>query len=205
MLIKFKRQDCLDQYQSFPVQSYDEDKDEVEFFYPKVYKSYILTLPSKSFKGQTRALGIEVAKLVSALQTDALIFLGDTETPWLYQHNDYKPVKEAQDYLTTNKIGKRFNGALRVSKTELPTFIRHLAWLVRCNAALPFFHFIDEKQSIVGSICKYGNLHLNTLNRQTGKTLKPFLDNSKFEYGDRNSCQNWSGKTSAISGRQTVM
>lgn len=205
MLTKVRRQDCLDQYQTFPLRGYDYDKDEDTFFYPKVLKSYILTLASKSFKGHVKVLGIEVTKLAKALQADTLIFLGDTEIPWLYQHNDYKPAKEAQEYLTGKKVGKRFNGALQVDTSELPTFIKHLGWLTRCNAALPYFHFIDKGQNIVGSICKYGNLHLDTLNGHADKTFKQSVGSSQFEYGDKNSCYNWFGKTSAISGRQIVV
>lgn len=205
MLTKIRRQDCLDQYQTFPLRGYDYENDEETFFCPKVFRSYILTLPSKSFKGHVKALGIEVTKFAKALKADTLIFLGDTETPWLYQHNDYKPAREAQEYLTNKKIGKRFNGALQVDTSELPTFTKHLAWLTRCNAALPYFHFIDKGQSIIGSICKYGNLHLDTLNKQADKILKSFVDSSKFQYGDNNSCNNLFGKTSAISGRQIVV
>ena len=204
MVTKIKRQDCLDKYQMFPLQRYDYEKEEMECFYPQVFKSYILTLNTKSFKGHIRALGFELKKLTKALHTDTLIFLGDHENPWLYQENNYKPVKEAQQYLRENKIGKRFNGALEVDAPELPTFTRHLAWLVRCNAALPNFHFTDPEQNVVGSICKYGNLHLDTLNKEADKNFKSFVENGKFEYGDRNSCDNWFAKTSAISGRQTI-
>lgn len=205
MLTKIKRQDCLNEYQVFPLRGYDYERDEEEFFYPEVYKSYILTLSSKTFKGHVKDLGIELAKLMKAFSADTLIFLGDSETPWLYQHNDYKPVKEAQQYLTDNKVGNRFNGALQVEITELSTFIKHLAWLIRCNAALPYFHFTDQGQNIVGSICQYGNLHLDTLNEQVDKTFKLLVDSSKFEYGDKNSCHNRFSKTSAISGRRTVV
>jgi hypothetical protein len=205
MLTKIRRQDCLDQYQTFPLRGYDYDNDEETFFYPKVFKSYILTLSSKSFRGHVNALGIELTKLAKALQFDTLLFLGDTETPWLYQNNAYKPVKEAQEYLSGRKTGKHFNGALQVEISELPTFIKHLTWLTRCNAALPYFHFIDKGQNIVGSICKYGNLHLDTLCEQADETLRSFVDSSRFEYGDKNSCYNRFSKTSAISGRGTVV
>lgn len=205
MLTKIKRQDCLGQHRIFPLRYYDNDKDEEEFFYPKVFKSYILTLPSKSFRGHVKALGIELTKLTIALRSDTLIVLGDTETPWLYQDNDYKPAKEAQDYLSNNKVGKRFNGALQADTSELPTFTKHLTWLTRCNAALPYFHFTDPEENIIGSICKYGNLHLDTLNEQADKVLKSFMDSSKFDYGDKNSCYNWFSKTSAISARQTIV
>jgi hypothetical protein len=205
MLTKIKRQDCLEKYQTFPLRSYDYDKDEEEFFYPDIFKSYILTLPSKTFKGHVKALGIELTKLTEPLHADTLIFLGDTDTPWLHQDNDYKPVREAQQYLVDKKIGKRFNGALQLDTTELPTFTQHLAWLIRCNAALPYFHFTDQQQNIIGSICKYGNLHLDTLSKQADTIFKSFVDISKFEYGDKNSCYNWFGKTTAISGRQTIV
>ena len=205
MLTKIKRQDCLNQYQVFPLRGYDYKKDEEEFFFPDVFRSYILTLPSKSFKGHVNALGVEIAKLTKALHAEALIFLGDTETSWQYQQRDYKPVKEAQDYLTKKKIGKRFNGALQVDTAEMPAFIKHLSWLIRCNAALPYFHFTDQGQNIVGSICQYGSVHLGVLNELADKTLMLFIDRSKFEYGDTNSCNNWVGKTSAIPGRQTIV
>jgi hypothetical protein len=205
MLTKIKRQHCLDQYTTFPLRSYDYDKDEEDFYYPPVYKSYILTLPSRTFKGHVKALGTELTKLTKAFQSDTLIFLGDTDTPWLYQDNDYKPVKQAQDYLTTNNVGKRFNGALQVGTSELPTFTKHLAWLTRCNAALPYFHFTDAGQNIVGNICKYGNLHLDMLNEQADKAFKSFLKSSNFNPGDQNSCYNWFGNKSAIPGRKTIV
>jgi len=205
MLTKIRRQDCLENHQTFPLRNYDVDADEETYFYPAVFKSYILTLPSKSFKGHVAALGKEVTKLVKALHADTLVFLGDTETPWLHQHNDYKPAKEAQEYLTDKKVGKRFNGALQVDTSEMQTFIKHLAWLTRCNAALPYFHFTNPEQNIIGSICKYGNLHLDTLNKEADKTLQLFVNSSKFEFGDRNSCYNWFSKTSAISARQTIV
>ncbi len=203
MLIKIKRQDALNNYQAFPVHGYDYDKDEEKFFYPKVFKSYILTLPSKSFKVHAKVLGAELNKLTMALHADALIFLGDTKTPWLHQTSENKPIKEAQEYLIDKKVGKRFNGALKVNTFELPTFIKHLAWLTRYNAALPYFYFTDQMQNIIGNICQYGNLHLDTLNEQANKVFNSYVGGSKFKYGDNNSCYNWFSRTSAISGRQS--
>jgi hypothetical protein len=204
MLTKIKREDCLNQYKIFPLRSYDFERDEENDFYPEVFKSYVLTLPSKTFKGHVKALGIEITRLIKAIDGDRLIFLGDTETPWLYQYNDYKPTKEAQEYLRANKVGNRFSGAIQVDTSELPTFIKHLAWLTRCNATLPYFHFVDSEQNILGNICKYGNLHLDTLNENSNKLVRIFLADSKFKYGDKNSCYNWFSKSSAIRGRQTI-
>lgn len=81
MLSKIKRQDGLDQYQVFPLRGYDYENDEETFFFPKVIKSYLLTIPAKTVKGNAKALGIEVTRLAMALRSDTLLFLGDTEIP----------------------------------------------------------------------------------------------------------------------------
>lgn len=205
MLIKINRQDCLKKYPSFPLRSYNYDKDEEEFYYPKVFKSYILTLSSKSFKGHIRHLGTELLKLTKQLGYSDLTFLGDTELPWLHQDNDYKPAKEAQQYLVDKKVGKRFNGALQVDNSELISFVKHLSWLTRCNASLPYFHFTDNGQNLIGNVCKYGNLHIDTLNEATNKSLNIAITKSDFIFLDGNNCFNQFGKTSAISGRRIIV
>ncbi len=86
--------------------------EEEKFFYPEVFNSYILTVPSKSFKGHVKILALELTKLTEALSAASLIFLGDTETPWLNQDNNYSPAKKAQDYLKSRRTGKRFNGKI---------------------------------------------------------------------------------------------
>ena len=204
MLSKINRKNCLDKYKIFPLRWYDEVKEEEQYYAPKTFQSYILTLKSKSFKGHLSVLGAELTKLVQELCSDTLIFFGDNELPWLNQINEYKPVKEAQQYLIENKIGKRFNGGLQVNLLELPTFIRHLGWLIRCNAALPYFHFVDAGQNILGSICQYGNIHLFALKPETDFLIKSFIERSKFEYIDSN-CSNSFGKSSAIKGRRTLV
>jgi len=204
MLIKINRQDCLNTYPNFPLRSYDDKKDEEEFFYPKVFKSYTMTLHSKSFKGHIKQLGLELLQLTQELAYDHLIFLGDKELTWLNQFNDYKPAKEAQQFLVDNKIGKRFNGALQVNSSELVTFVIHLSWLTRCNASLPYFHFTDHGQNMIGHICQYGNLHLDILNEVTAHVIHEFIDQSNLIEIEENNCFNQFGKTSAIAGRSII-
>lgn len=205
MLIKINRQDCLKKYPVFPLSNYNIAKDEEEFFYPVIFKSHILTLSSKSFRGHIKQLGIELLKLTQELDFSTLIFLGDTRQPWLHQNNDYKPAREAKEYLIENKIGKHFNGALQVDKSDLITFTKHLSWLTRCNASLPHFYFIDGGQQLICNICKYGNLHIDTLNKTADNILKNAIDKCNFKYLEGNGCYNQFGKTSAISGRQTIV
>ena len=205
MVRKINRVDALSQYRLFPTRVYNPDTDDEDFIFPKTYKSYILTIPSKSFRGNATALATEVSKLANFFDSETLTFLGDTNNPWRIQRNSYPPTKLADLYLESLKVGKTFNGALRVSTSELSDFVKHFAWMVRCNAALPYIHFLDDGQNILGDLCQYGNLHLSSLTEQADQKLLRFLTTSRLKIGDRASCRNRFGKTSAITGRQTIV
>src|ERR1700741_1726428 len=120
MLIKLNRQDVINEFPNLPLRKYNSKEEEYDFLYPKVFASYVLTLPSKSYKGYMKLLGTELASLTINLGCDNLIFLGDEDIPWLRRFKEYKIFEEALQYLVDNKIGKRFNGALQVDITELP-------------------------------------------------------------------------------------
>ena len=205
MLIKINRQDCINKYPMLPLREYNYKEQDYDFYYPKVFANYILTLNSKSYKRHMKLLGQELANLVTNLGDDKLIFLGDEKTPWLYRNHYYKPAKEGLQYLVDNKIGKRFNGALQVDLDELPIFINHLAWFVRSNAVLPYVHFIDLKQNIIGNICQYGNLHFSTVNKEIDSHFKKIMTKSKFEYLADGNCYNKFSKSGTIKGRQIIL
>jgi hypothetical protein len=95
--------------------------------------------------------------LVSYLGLNSLIFLGEYKMARLMQDNDYKPAKEALEYLKKQNIGIRFNGGIEVSAEDLQVISRHLFWLTRCNASLPSFLFLDMKRGTLGYIYKYGS------------------------------------------------
>jgi len=202
MPLLINRQNCLDIYKKSPQSDPERDL----FFYPKTFRNYILALHSKSIKGHAKQLGIEVSMLATALpDVDKLFFLGNTATTWRNQDNDYKPVKEALQYLEDQNIEKTFDGAIMVTLTELPLFIKHLFWLTRCNASLPDFHFMDTAQNYLGNICKYGNLHISAMSNVAGKHLIEAIGNSKFVDVTDEKCYNRFGKTSIIAHRQLIV
>ena len=201
MLIKITREDAFNKYPNFPWCDPTDDN----YFFPKVYKSYILTLVSKSAKGRAKALSSAVTKLMRSLDFGSLIFVGDTKIPWLYQDNEYSPVKNALNYLHDNKIGKKFNGALQVDISTLAEFIRHLFWLTRCNASLPSFHFMDPGQNVIGSLCKYGNVHLSTLTKSIDKKLQRSVKQSDFEFLHDTACHEAFSKKRAIKHKEIVL
>ena len=201
MLIKIDRQEAINKFPNLPLRQYDPKADDDVFKYPTVFANYVLTLPSKSYKGHIKLLGTQLVSLANNLGYDNFIFLGDLDIPWLQRLNTYENFQEALQYLVDNKINKRFNGALQVDTAEIPTFIKHLAWLVRTNGVLPYVHFIDPGQNIIGNICQHGNLHVSTKNKTADKNFKEAIAKSTFTYLTDGSCYNRFSKSGAIKGR----
>ncbi|RCH56567.1 hypothetical protein DJ568_01530 [Mucilaginibacter hurinus] len=201
MIQKISRKQFLLKFTEFPQSNNKTDK----FTHPEVYDTYILTLPSLSAKGHAKMLGIQLTKLMLRLDVKELFFLGETRGAWLYQYNDYKPAKKALDYMANNGISERFNGAINVSLSELPEFIKHFFWLIRCNASLPYFYFCNNEFTVIGSICQYGNLHLSALNKKTDMLIKNAIRQTKFELLSGNTCYNSFEKSKAVAGRRIII
>ena len=201
MFKKINRKDCLDQYPKFP----QSDNLNEKFFFPKEHQGYILMLSSKSIKSHAKNLATETVNLIEHLGIESLIFLGDTETPWLYQQNDYTPVKSALQYLSEKRVGRKFNGGFEIDINELRLFITHLFWLVRCNATFPIVHFMDKDQHFIGSICKYGNIHFFSLYKKDNDLLKEALKKSHFTILQEEKCSDQFSKTGRLKGRQTIL
>lgn len=184
MLAKTNRRSFLKRYPYF-IHGYPRiDK----YIIPDIYDRYILRVEAASTKGLSYAVSREFALLMSRLNFSGLYFLGDTTIPWLYRDHDYAPVKRALDYLKINNISKSFNGAIWVETAQLTEFMRNLFWLVRCNGIVTYVHFADEGFNISGSICKYGNIHLSTVNKQTDIAFRAVLNTTTFEKVEGNNC-----------------
>jgi hypothetical protein len=190
MLIKIDRQEAINKFPNLPLRHYNPKEDEDVFNYPNVFANYVLTLPSKSYKGHIKLLGTQLVNLANNLGYDNFIFLGDEDIAWLRRLNTYENFQESFQYLIDNKVNKRFNGALQVDTVEIPTFTKHLAWLVRTNGILPYVHFIDPEQNIIGNICQHGNLHVSTKNKTVDKKFKVVIAKSLFTYLTDRSCYN---------------
>lgn len=188
MITKVNRKLCLEKYPSLPSLIWVKSKKDYDEFYPDFYDFFILKISGKSFETKIKRLGKEMKNVFAKMGCKDLTFLGDMNTPWLYRDNDYKPAKLAVDYLKENKLGKKFNGALKVQIEDIPVFIGHLAWLTRCNTVVPDVHFTNLAHSIVGHVCQYGNLHLSIVNSEIEGSLMRILESSKFEFLTDGNC-----------------
>lgn len=128
----------------------------------------------------------DIGKSLTELSIDfgKLIILGDWNTPWLNQQNDYPPVAKAIEFLN-QKMDKNFNGGFILDSYEISEFIPHLFWLTRYNASLPEFMMTFENSKTVIGICKYGILHLEFYEEQEREKLIKFYNDRKFGEVDR--------------------
>lgn len=200
MPVKITRKNAFDRYPAFPWSDHRKE----EYFFPPTFKSEILTLSSGSAEEHARVLSQALTAFAQHVGYESLVFMGDSPTPWRYQDNDYAPVKTALQYLKDNRIGEKFNGALEVDIAELGEFTAHLFWLVRCNASLPVFYFMDRLQSITGCICKYGNIHISTLNEMAHIIFENAVPAGGFKYLRNAMCAEPFEETSAIPYRQVI-
>jgi len=184
MLKKITRKPFLEKYPEFIQASYYRNK----YISPETFDSYILFVEAGSTVGLCNNLAKELTKLAKKLQYEKVFFLGDTTIPWLFRDHDYKPVKRGLDYLAENKLSKSFNGAIQVDIVDLPEFIKHLFWLVRCNGIVMYVHFSDPGFNIMGSICQYGNIHLSTLNEETDTAFNQILFETGLNISTTNEC-----------------
>lgn len=152
---QIKRGECLLRYTQFPI-TISED----EYFFPESINDYRVSA------------GASFAMFIRELGIGELIFLGDLDIPWRYRDSD------ALAYLVAHGVTKRFNGGLRVSVDELPVFFMHLACLVATNTVLPIVHFMDHQQRLVGSICRYGNVHLSILDKEMDEKVVGAIENA---------------------------
>ncbi|MBF6640144.1 hypothetical protein IVB69_01495 [Flavobacterium sp. J49] len=126
----------------------------------------------------------EITKLYKNLSVESLIFFGDYDRNWISkfteERKDYKPLIESVDYFKEQKINKRFNGAVKVNLSELEKFIKHFFVLTRCDSDFAYYHFLDEKENLLGFIHYSGEIRFDTLNEKMDKMLLEELDNTKF-------------------------
>jgi hypothetical protein len=201
MIKKISRERTYQLYKKFPSSFYISD----QFTYPDLFETYVLTTASKSVRGHATNMAKATQQLYTVLQIPSLIFLGDTKVPWLSQNNAYPPVQRAMQFLGTEKLGTAFNGGLKVATKDVSAFFVHLFWLVRCNAALPIFYWMNEEQTILANLCQYGNIHLSTLTAAADAQLQAAIPGTNLYVYEGAYCQEAWGTTNKIGGRSLIV
>jgi hypothetical protein len=179
---QIKRKKCLAAYPIFPQRNYNEGIEDYDYFYPDSFSTYILILKSKSYKKLLNNLGKELSNLCAKLKSGSFIFLGDEKLTWRFREGKYKNFKEGMKYFASEGIKKTFSGGLAVRQDDMVEFVKHLTDLIAINGLIQYVHFTDESQSMLGSICKEGNLHISTTNEESDNLLRKVISNAKLKF-----------------------
>jgi hypothetical protein len=182
MIEKINRDICLIKYRKFPLREFEKN-DEISF-YPKIYNHYWLTLEHNSEVQLIKILSSEITKLYRNLNVENLIFFGDYNRNWISkiteERKDYKPLIESVNFFKEQKITKRFNGAVKVNLEELEEFIKHFYVLTKCDGDFAYYHFLDDRENILGFIHYSGEVRFDVLTQKMEKVLLEELGKTKF-------------------------
>jgi hypothetical protein len=128
----------------------------------------------------TNELGNLMSKLSKNLNNNIIFFL-ELKIPWLYQRNEYKPVKQALNYLRNIGITNEYVGGIMANGEDLKELTTNLFWIIRCNAALPNCWFCDTSSKFVGDLCMHGNLHFHTFDENVKSKLIHFAKSENLK------------------------
>lgn len=160
---RYYTQEEVDQMNAERLEDYNRMKDNVQV--SSIKESYagtlVYNLPFAQIDDYARNLAESIETLAEKSAWQEVIFLLVYPIPWLKQQNDYKPVKSALDYLKSVGVTNDFTGGFKANGNELKELVKHLFWIFRCNAALPYGFFSGIDKDFAGSICKYGNIHFH--------------------------------------------
>jgi hypothetical protein len=184
MLEKISRDICLIKCRKFPLRDFDKVNDDEISFYPKIHSHYWLKLEYKSDKDLIDIVSNQISKLYENLNVENLIFFGDYNRNWISkfteEREDYNQLINTVDYFKRHKIAYRFNGAVKVNIDELKEFIKHIFILTRCDGEFGYYHFLDEKQNLLGFIHYSGEVRFDTLNEKTNELFLSEVSKTKF-------------------------
>lgn len=150
------------------------------------------------------SLANSIRELSIKMNWGETIFILNYSTPWLYQQNNYAPVSRALEYFKSIGVKEEFNGGFKVGESELSNFIKHLFWIIRCNASLPYCYFSGGNTEFVIHLCKYGDIHFDFYSDEEKIRIQRIAkDIGMIEIKD-GECQDNFSNNGSIEGRQII-
>ncbi len=154
------------------------------------------------FHGFARKVGGCLDRLTEVMGWGELALLPISKVPFLFQDNDYEPVARASEMLKEAGIEADYSGGVVLSSQDMGSFLEALFWIVRCNAAAPYFCFAGAKSSLVGVLCKYGNIHFECYEHSEKQRLVEQLAHAGFVVSVDGICEERFSESGAIKGRR---
>lgn len=181
---KISRDISLIKYRNFPLWEFDHKADEEFLYYPKIISHYWLKLDDDSDKVLMEKLPNELTNLYEYLDIYELIFFGAYNTKWISkytsQRDDVEILAEAVNYFKENQLSGKFNGAIKVFRTELAEFFKHVFVLTRYDGGFYHNHFLDKNQELLGYIHYSGEVCFDTLSEEMNNRFLTAIQKTDF-------------------------
>ncbi|RYF21773.1 MAG: hypothetical protein EOO42_09960 [Flavobacteriales bacterium] len=185
MLKQTKRQECLNNFSTFPLREYDKKKDQEIFHYPDIHSFYWLKLQVDTEIQLKKKLANELVSLYTELGVDKLTFLCDFKSTWITRNSkdrtDYKQLSDAIKYLRDKKVSLKFNGGITVGVLNLREFLEHFYILTRCDGLFSYYHFIDDNQDFIGYVNYDGEIRIDIVNKKADERFIRAIRKTNFE------------------------
>jgi len=184
MIKKITRDISIIKYRNFPLWEVD-DETQIEFsHFPKIHSHYWVKLNDQDEERIAENLTSELSKLYGLLGINQLIFLSAHNMRWIEKYilvgNDYEPLSKAISYFDKNKLAGKFNGAIKVDKSDFQEFFKHFIVLTKCDGGFFHNHFLNEKQDILGYVHYSGEIHFYTLNKEMNERFLEKIKTTDF-------------------------
>lgn len=115
--------------------------------------------------------------------------------------NRHPPLVAARERLSL-LVARSHVGAVRASGAELAATVRSLLAIARFDASMPDIMFACGRSAIVGSLCRYGNLHFEAFGENEMSLLMRLLPAAGFTMIEDGACHDRFATDGAMPGRR---
>jgi hypothetical protein len=201
---RYVTQEECDKWNEEELAKYEKSKDNIEVnpIKTNLKGEPIYTFPKTDINNYIENLSDSIVKLCERLEWKSVIFLLEYSTPWLFQNNDYEPVKKALQYLKSIGATDNFNGGFKASGKELKELTKNLFWIIRCNAALPHCYFTGLDTDFTADICKHGNIHFRFYSESNKIGIEKLAQELTMKRFEEDYCYDNFSETGVIKGRK---
>jgi hypothetical protein len=162
-----------------------------------------LELPADDLDGLAAGLPDAAGRLLGALGGDALTLLHFSRSArWPSPRRSPPQLAEAGKRLRAFGAGKGFNGGIRADRDSLAEVLVPVFWYTRLDAGYGEVHFGFGEAPVVGTLCKYGNLHCSVYGEEWPERARRAAVAAGFhELAGTHECRERFGVGGRIEGR----
>ena len=169
---------------------------------PPFQEMLILQLPAASLDELAASLPDAMERLLAALGGDAATFVHlSRRARWPTRRRSPSVLADAARRF--RELGARggFNGGIRAGRGSLAGVVAPLFWSTRMDGGYGEVYFALGGAPVVGSLCRYGNLHLEVYGRGAPEPVRKAVAPAGFEVLPH-MCEERFGAGGKIEGRR---